>query len=168
MVPFNLNVGAVESHHLSQCLDPADDLDGIFFHPELPVHVNKQTYLPAYLKQLALERVGDMPIDAVENKTAWLVPSEHHWYQCSRFGGSLNHGFKRQDQTLLARFRSGHLKIMEFSEGFKSFGMCTNCSSELASPVHIFECLVLTKQELADDPLLVLGFLEVYEVMDLV
>ncbi|GFU54445.1 uncharacterized protein TNCV_2980391 [Trichonephila clavipes] len=46
-------------HHLSQCLDPADDLDGVFFHPELPVHVNKQTDLPAYLKQLALERIGD-------------------------------------------------------------------------------------------------------------
>ncbi|GFW86650.1 uncharacterized protein TNCV_4334341 [Trichonephila clavipes] len=33
---------------------------------ELPVHVNKQEDLPAYLKQLALERVGDIPIDAVQ------------------------------------------------------------------------------------------------------
>ncbi|GFV88316.1 uncharacterized protein TNCV_927291 [Trichonephila clavipes] len=65
MVSFNLTIGAVEPHHLSQCLDPADDLDGVF-HPELPVHVNKQADLPAYLKQLALERIGDIQIDAVQ------------------------------------------------------------------------------------------------------
>ncbi|GFV63612.1 uncharacterized protein TNCV_626071 [Trichonephila clavipes] len=65
MVSFNLTIGAVEPHHMSQCLDPAGDLDGVFFHPELPVHVNKQTDLPAYLKQLVLERIGGIPIDAV-------------------------------------------------------------------------------------------------------
>ncbi|GFU36249.1 uncharacterized protein TNCV_558951 [Trichonephila clavipes] len=66
MVSFNLTIGAVEPHHLSQCLDLADDLDGVFFHPELPVHVNKQADLPVYLKQLTLERIGDIPIDAVQ------------------------------------------------------------------------------------------------------
>ncbi|GFS83973.1 uncharacterized protein TNCV_2363861 [Trichonephila clavipes] len=82
------------------------------------------------------------------------------------------HGFTRQDQTLLTRFRererSGHIKTMKFSEGCKSFEMCTNCSSELATPAHILECLGLTKQDLADDHLLVLDFLNVYDVMDLV
>ncbi|GFT67732.1 RNase H domain-containing protein [Trichonephila clavipes] len=235
---------------------PSGRLDGVVFHPELPVHVNKQTDLPAYLKQLALERIGDTPIDTVQplmrplvllhffqmeeililfdsrsaiphlynwqsvrdnvvvsiltkirrlstlhqihlqwipshvdlegneiadtfskagaceipepsepsstfleiysrtkhqNKTAWIVPPEHHWYQCSRSGSSLAHGFKRQDQTLLSRFRSDHLKTMKFSEGCKSFEMCTNCSSEPATPAHILECLGLTKQDLADD-----------------
>ncbi|GFU13165.1 uncharacterized protein TNCV_1445691 [Trichonephila clavipes] len=33
---------------------------------ELPVHVNKQAGLPAYLKQLALERIDDIPIVAVQ------------------------------------------------------------------------------------------------------
>ncbi|GFY20059.1 uncharacterized protein TNCV_2147521 [Trichonephila clavipes] len=33
---------------------------------KLPVHVNKQADLPAYRKQLALERIGDIPIDAVQ------------------------------------------------------------------------------------------------------
>ncbi|GFW94416.1 uncharacterized protein TNCV_2701371 [Trichonephila clavipes] len=103
-----------------------------------------------------------------QNKTAWIVPPQHHWYQCSRPGGSLAHGFKRQDQTLLARFRGGYLKTMKFSEGFKSFEMCPNCSSELAWPAHILECPGLTKQDLADDPLLVVDFLKVSEVMDLV
>ncbi|GFS62224.1 RNase H domain-containing protein [Trichonephila clavipes] len=56
---------------------------------------------------------------------------------------------------------------MEFSEGRKSFEMCTNCSSEPDTPVHILECLGLTKQDLADVPSLVLDFLKVYDVMDL-
>ncbi|GFW80999.1 uncharacterized protein TNCV_4803671 [Trichonephila clavipes] len=85
------------------------------------------------------------------NKTAWFTPPppppEHHWYQCSRPGSSLAHGFTRQDQTLLARFRSGPIKSMEFSEGRKSFEMCTNCSSEPTTPSHILECLGLTKQD---------------------
>ncbi|GFT47845.1 uncharacterized protein TNCV_4224461 [Trichonephila clavipes] len=74
------------------------------------------------------------------------------------------HGFKRQDQTLLARVRSGHLNTMKFSEGYKNFEMCANCSSEPASHAHILECLGLTKQDLAGDPLLVLDFLKVFEV----
>ncbi|GFS91592.1 uncharacterized protein TNCV_1140001 [Trichonephila clavipes] len=95
-------------------------------------------------------------------------PPEHHLYQCSHVGGSLAHGFTRQDQTLLARLRSGHIKTMKFSVGCKSFKIGTNCSSEPATPAHILECLRLTKQDLADDPLLVLDFLKVYDVMDLV
>ncbi|GFY10143.1 uncharacterized protein TNCV_360101 [Trichonephila clavipes] len=83
MVSFNLTIGAVEPHYLSQCLDPADDLYRVFFHPEIPVHVNKQADLPAYLeqltvhvnkqadlpaylKQLALQIIGDIPIDAFQ------------------------------------------------------------------------------------------------------
>ncbi|GFY33531.1 hypothetical protein TNCV_4538651 [Trichonephila clavipes] len=38
--------------------------------------------------------------------------------------------------------------------------MCTNYSSEPASPAHILERLGLTKQDLADHPLLVLDFFE--------
>ncbi|GFU41513.1 DUF4817 domain-containing protein [Trichonephila clavipes] len=95
-----------------------------------------------------------------QNKTAWIPPSEHHRYQCSHPGGSLVHGFTRQDQTLLARFRSGYLKTMKFSEGCKNFELCRNCSSELALPAPILECLGLSKQDLADDLLLVFGFFE--------
>lgn len=103
-----------------------------------------------------------------ENKTTWIVPPEHLWYQCPRPGGSLAQGFNRQEQTVLARFRSGHLKSMKFSEGSKCFDICTNCSNEQASPNHILECLGLTKQDLIDDPMTVLDFLKVYDVMDLV
>ncbi|GFX48445.1 uncharacterized protein TNCV_4614411 [Trichonephila clavipes] len=116
-------------------------------------------------------RYSTYPIGKVtkhQNKSTWIIhPPEHHWYQCSRPGGSLANGFTRQDQTLLARFRerSGHIKAMKFSEGCKILEMCTNCSSEPATPGHILECLGLTKQDLADVPLLVL---KVYDVMDLV
>ncbi|GFT39240.1 RNase H domain-containing protein [Trichonephila clavipes] len=100
-----------------------------------------------------------------QNKTTWITPQ-------SIIGISVlvleALGFKRQDQTLLAHFRSGHLKTMKFSERYKSFEMCTNCSSEPAMPAHILGCLGLTKKDLADDPLLELDFLKVYGVMDLV
>ncbi|GFY11085.1 uncharacterized protein TNCV_4470711 [Trichonephila clavipes] len=56
---------------------------------------------------------------------------------------------------------------MKFSEGCKSFEICTNCSSEPATTAHIPECLELTKQDLADNPLLVLDFLKVYDIMNL-
>ncbi|GFV90581.1 putative RNA-directed DNA polymerase from transposon BS [Trichonephila clavipes] len=41
MASFYLTIGAVEPHHLPQCLDSVDYLDGVFFHPESLVHVNK-------------------------------------------------------------------------------------------------------------------------------
>ncbi|GFY30828.1 uncharacterized protein TNCV_3119881 [Trichonephila clavipes] len=41
-------------------------LTGLLPSRILPVHVNKQADLPAYLKQLALERIGDIPIDATQ------------------------------------------------------------------------------------------------------
>ncbi|GFS66644.1 RNase H domain-containing protein [Trichonephila clavipes] len=147
----------------------ADDLDRVFLHPELPVHVNKQADLPAYLKQLALERRGDIPIDVVQVYTDGSRDDNYRSgsgiYIKSLSGSRF---YTRQDQTLLAHFRSGHIKSMKFSEGRKSFEMCTNCSSVPATPAHILECLGLTKQDLADVPLLVLDFLKVYDVMDLV
>ncbi|GFT23799.1 uncharacterized protein TNCV_3206851, partial [Trichonephila clavipes] len=128
----------------------------------------------AYLKQLVLERIGDIPIDAVQ---VYTDGNRDDYYRSgSRIYIKLQDHILRiqtiaqffADQTLLARFRSGHLKTMKFSEGCKNFEMCTNSSSEPASPAHILECLGLTKQDLADDPLLVFDFLKVYDVMDLV
>ncbi|GFS54358.1 hypothetical protein TNCV_4808661 [Trichonephila clavipes] len=42
--------------------------------------------------------------------------------------------------------------------------MRTNCSSEPTTPAHILECLGYTKQDLADDPFLVLDFLKVCRI----
>ncbi|GFU46701.1 uncharacterized protein TNCV_1419611 [Trichonephila clavipes] len=95
-----------------------------------------------------------------------LSPPEHHWYQCSRPGGSLIHGFNRQEQTILARFRSGHLKSMKFFKRSKSFEMCINCSPDSASPAYILECLGIPKQDLANDPFFVLDYLRLYDFID--
>ncbi|GFU92490.1 uncharacterized protein TNCV_4794191 [Trichonephila clavipes] len=50
MVSFNLTVGAVEPHHLSQCLDPTADLDGVFIHPELPGYTDGSRDDGIYIK----------------------------------------------------------------------------------------------------------------------
>ncbi|GFX17700.1 uncharacterized protein TNCV_475001 [Trichonephila clavipes] len=112
-----------------------------------------QAFLGAYLH---IDLEGNEIADTLAKASA----CEHHWYQFSRPGGSLAHVFTRQDQTLLDRLRCGHIKAMEFSEGCKSYEICMNCSSEPATSAYILECLGLTKQDLADDPLLVLYFLK--------
>ncbi|GFW79055.1 uncharacterized protein TNCV_214871 [Trichonephila clavipes] len=78
MVFFNFTVGAVASHQRLQCLDPVDDLDGVFFQPELLAHVNKQTDLSACLKLLALERIVNIPIAVVH---VYTEGSRYDYYQ---------------------------------------------------------------------------------------
>ncbi|GBM86590.1 hypothetical protein AVEN_165891-1 [Araneus ventricosus] len=51
----NLITNTVEQHHLTQSIDPTARLPGVFFHTNLPVHVNKQKDHPTYLRQLALK-----------------------------------------------------------------------------------------------------------------
>ncbi|GBN86216.1 hypothetical protein AVEN_157651-1 [Araneus ventricosus] len=43
------------------------------------------------------------------NKTIWLIPLVHHWYQGSRPGGCLSIDCSRRDQTTRTRFLSGHI-----------------------------------------------------------
>ncbi|GBM62698.1 hypothetical protein AVEN_46516-1 [Araneus ventricosus] len=40
--------------------------------------------------------------DKSRNKTIWLIPPVHHWYQGSRTGGCLSIDCNRRDQLLLA------------------------------------------------------------------
>ncbi|GFS77350.1 uncharacterized protein TNCV_4676441 [Trichonephila clavipes] len=98
MVSFNLTIAAVEPHLLSQCLDSAHDLDEVFFHPELPVHLNKQADVPAYLKQLALERIGGIPIDVIQ---VYTDGSRDDYY---RSGNGIY--IKSQDQILRIQRRN--------------------------------------------------------------
>ncbi|GFT88712.1 RNase H domain-containing protein [Trichonephila clavipes] len=103
-----------------------------------------------------------------QNKTAWITPQRTIGINVLVLEALWLTWFDKTGSTLLASFRSGHIKSMKFSERRKSFEMCTNCSSEAATPSHTLECLGLTKQDLADVPLLVLDFLKVYDFMDLV
>ncbi|GFT48880.1 hypothetical protein TNCV_2770991 [Trichonephila clavipes] len=54
---------------------------------------------------------------------------------------------------------------MEFPQVFPT---CVKCSASQASLEYIFDCLELSKQDLYEDPLIVLDFLRVNEIMDLI
>ncbi|GFX89067.1 RNase H domain-containing protein [Trichonephila clavipes] len=74
----------------------------------------------------------------------------------------------RQEQTILTRFWSGHLQTLTFKDVKKVFPTCVRCSACQASPEHILDCLGLSKQDLYEDPLMILDILRVNEIMDLV
>ncbi|GBN88799.1 hypothetical protein AVEN_83234-1 [Araneus ventricosus] len=91
------------------------------------------------------------------NRTIWLIPPVHHWYQGSRSGGCLSIDCSRRDQTTPTRFLSGHIRSLTFSDISK----CLR-SAEQATPDHILACLGLSKQDLVSIPLLTLDFFRVH------
>ncbi|GBM96590.1 hypothetical protein AVEN_104546-1 [Araneus ventricosus] len=102
------------------------------------------------------------------NKTIWLIPPVHHWYQGSQPGGCLSIDCNRRDQTTLTRFLSGHIRSLAFSDNSKSFEICPKYIAEQATPDHILACLGLPKQDLVSNPLLTLDFFGVHRLMDLI
>ncbi|GFV78646.1 RNase H domain-containing protein [Trichonephila clavipes] len=88
----------------------------------------------------------------ITNKQA-NVPPAHHWYEAKRPCGSLSLQCSRQQQTILTRFRRGHLRTLTFKDGNKVFPTCVRCSPCQASPAHILYSLGLSKQDLYEDPL---------------
>ncbi|GBM40064.1 hypothetical protein AVEN_23152-1 [Araneus ventricosus] len=60
----------------------------------------------------------------VRNKTIWLIPPVHHWYQGSRPGGCLSIDCSRRNQTTLTRFLSGHIGSLTFYDNSKCFEIC--------------------------------------------
>ncbi|GBN32475.1 hypothetical protein AVEN_22402-1 [Araneus ventricosus] len=102
------------------------------------------------------------------NKTIWLIPPVHHWYQGSRPGGCLSIDCSRRYQTTLTRFLSGHIRSLAFSDNSKSFEICPKCTAEQATPDHILACLGLSQQDLVSNPLLTLDFFRVHRLMDLI
>ncbi|GBM58601.1 hypothetical protein AVEN_163268-1 [Araneus ventricosus] len=102
------------------------------------------------------------------NRTIWLIPQVHHWYQGSRPGGCLSIDCSRRDQTTLTRFLSGHVRSLTFSDNSKCFEICPKCTAEQATPDHILACLGLSKQDLASNPLLTLDFFGVHRLMDVI
>ncbi|GFX42998.1 RNase H domain-containing protein [Trichonephila clavipes] len=96
-----------------------------------------------------------------------MIPPVLPCYHSKYPGGSLVRGSSRRDQTALTRFLSGHLMSLTFVDGIKNFEICTKYSAQ-ASPGHILSCLGVTRQDLVQDPLLVLDFFRVNELMDLI
>ncbi|GBO09923.1 hypothetical protein AVEN_27656-1, partial [Araneus ventricosus] len=102
------------------------------------------------------------------NKTIWLIPPVHHWYQGSRPGGCLSIDCSRRDQTTLIRFLSGHIRSLTFSNNSKCFEICPKCTAEQATLDHILACLGLSQQGLISNCLLTLVFFRVHRLMDLI
>ncbi|GBN02931.1 hypothetical protein AVEN_113340-1 [Araneus ventricosus] len=102
------------------------------------------------------------------NKTIWLIPPVHHWYQGSRPGSCLSIDCSRRDQTTLTRFLSGHIRSLTFSDNSKCLEICPKCTAEQATPDHILACLGLSQQDLFSNPLLTLDFFRVHRLMDLI
>ncbi|GFW49490.1 uncharacterized protein TNCV_2842711 [Trichonephila clavipes] len=103
-----------------------------------------------------------------KNKAIWIVPPVHPWYQSKCPGGSLVRGSSRRDQTAPTRFFSGHLLSLTFVDDIENFEICTKCSSAQASLGHILSCLGLIRQDMVQNPLLVLDFFRVNGLMDLI
>ncbi|GBM77056.1 hypothetical protein AVEN_79065-1 [Araneus ventricosus] len=102
------------------------------------------------------------------NKTNWLIPPMHHWYQCSPPGGCLSIDCNRRAQTTLTHFLSVHIRSLTFSDISKCFEICPKCTAEQATPDHILACLVLSKQDMVSNSLLTLDFFRVHRLMDLI
>ncbi|GFT29111.1 hypothetical protein NPIL_433251 [Nephila pilipes] len=73
-------------------------------------------------------------------------------------GLSLTVDSSRLDQTTLTRFLSGHVRTSKYCEASKHFETCSKGFSEEASPEHLLTCLNLYKQDINDNPMLVLDF----------
>ncbi|GFY16896.1 RNase H domain-containing protein [Trichonephila clavipes] len=102
------------------------------------------------------------------NSKQTTVPPAHRWYEAKQPGGSLFLQCNMKEQTILIRFRSGHLRTLTLRDGNKVFPTCVRCFACQISPEHILDCLGLSKQDLYEDPLLVLDFLRVNGIMDLI
>ncbi|GBN19166.1 hypothetical protein AVEN_257036-1 [Araneus ventricosus] len=102
------------------------------------------------------------------NKTIWLIPPVHHWYQGSRPGGCLSTDCSRRDQTTLTLFLSGHIRSLTFSDISKRFEIYPKCTAEHTTSDTILACLGLSKQDLVSNPLLALDFFRVYRLIDLI
>ncbi|GBN16380.1 hypothetical protein AVEN_189233-1, partial [Araneus ventricosus] len=74
----------------------------------------------------------------------------------------------KKDQTVLARFVSGHLKTLRFSPGDKKFNICTKCNMIEAIPQHLFDCVALVYDDLLKRPDFVLEVMKANDLMDLI
>ncbi|GFW11961.1 MFS-type transporter SLC18B1 [Trichonephila clavipes] len=94
----------------------------------------------------------------INNKQS-TIPPALHWYEAKRPGGSLSLQCSNQEQTIPTRFWSCHLQTLTFMDGNKVLPTCVRCSACQACPEHILDLLGLTKQDLYEDPLMMLDFL---------
>ncbi|GFW06589.1 uncharacterized protein TNCV_2189221 [Trichonephila clavipes] len=97
----------------------------------------------------------------------WRVPPSHHRYEGNRPGLALALKCDRCSQTTLSRLASGYIKCLSFSANKKIFSIYARCQDHQASPKHVMRCTDLKSKDIYIDPLLVLDFLRVNDLIDL-
>ncbi|GFV35805.1 uncharacterized protein TNCV_913951 [Trichonephila clavipes] len=96
----------------------------------------------------------------------WRNPPSYHWYASKSPGLSIQCRSSRAHQTVLARFRSGHLCSITFVQRVKSLFTCP-CSL-LASPAHPLDCWDISQRQLYKEQGLVCETITRIGQMDLV
>ncbi|GFT99359.1 hypothetical protein TNCV_76751 [Trichonephila clavipes] len=74
----------------------------------------------------------------------------------------------RQDETILARLRSGHTRAQRHEAFFKAYPPCLNCNETQATPVHILACIGCYKTQLLSSPAKFLHCLKTHGFMDFI
>ncbi|GFY26276.1 RNase H domain-containing protein [Trichonephila clavipes] len=122
----------VEHSSLRPFVNPVEDLPVVYFHNELLSHTNKNSDVPEYLRQLALEIINDIPSDAIliytdgskdeSNRTgsgAFIEKlSRRNPENCSVLRSELiaiDEGLKSILNSYLTTFRSSHIAVAPFN-----------------------------------------------------
>ncbi|UYV74206.1 hypothetical protein LAZ67_11002421 [Cordylochernes scorpioides] len=96
----------------------------------------------------------------------WKSDAAHDWYRAG--GTSTGSVLPREQQSLISRLKSGHLRTMTFQNGCKVFPLCTKCNSQPATPRHIIDCIDSSIDELYSFPADTIKNLKLYKLDTLV
>ncbi|UYV66270.1 hypothetical protein LAZ67_4001087 [Cordylochernes scorpioides] len=80
----------------------------------------------------------------------WKSNAAHDWYRAG--GTSTGSVLPREQQSLISRLKSGHLRTMTFQNGCKVFPLCTKCNSQPATQKRIIDCTDSSIDELYSSP----------------
>ncbi|UYV85057.1 K02A2.6-like, partial [Cordylochernes scorpioides] len=96
----------------------------------------------------------------------WKSDAAHDWYRAG--GTSTGSVLPREQQSLISRLKSGHLRTMTFQKGCRVFSLCTKCNSQPATPRHIIDCIDSSIDELYSSPGDTIKNLKLYKLDTLV
>ncbi|UYV85090.1 hypothetical protein LAZ67_X004539 [Cordylochernes scorpioides] len=96
----------------------------------------------------------------------WKSDAAHDWYGAG--GTSTGSVLPREQQSLISRLKSGHLRTMTFQDGCRVFPLCTKCNSQPATPRYIIDCIDSSIDELYSSPADTIKNLKLYKLDTLV
>ncbi|GFX62259.1 uncharacterized protein TNCV_3306331 [Trichonephila clavipes] len=100
--------------------------------------------------------------------STWRQTPVHGWYEGNHHGAALLGTRNRQDETTLARLRSGHTRVQRHVAGLKVYPPCPNCNVTQVISSHILACIGCHKSQLLSSPVTVLHCLKTHGFMDLI